>query len=52
MTTRTLTGIAFIPAGSLDDEPDIQPQARIFTASRSAWSCTAAQLPEFPEYPD
>ena len=25
-----------IPAGSLDDEPGIQPQARIFTASRSA----------------
>jgi len=45
-------GLAFIPAGSLDTEPDILPQARIFTGSRSAWSCTAAALPEFPEYPE
>ena len=45
-------GLAFIPAGSLDTEPDILPQARIFTGSRSAWSCTTAALPEFPEYPE
>jgi hypothetical protein len=28
-----------IPAGSLDDETPILPQARIFTASRASWSC-------------
>lgn len=44
-------GVVFIPAGALDDEPGIEPQARIFTGSRTAWSCTAATLPEFPEYP-
>lgn len=45
-------GLAFIPAGSLDTEPDIGPQARIFTGSRSTWSCTAATLPEFSGYPE
>ena len=35
-------GMVFIPAGSLDDEPDIGPQARIFTGSRAAWSCDVA----------
>ena len=44
-------GMVFIPAGSLDDEPDIGPQARIFCGSRADWSCTTAELPEFPEYP-
>jgi hypothetical protein len=41
----------FIPAGSLDDEPDIGPQARIFTGSRADWSCDSGELPEFHEYP-
>ena len=45
-------GITFIPAGCLDDEPDLGPQARIFTGSRAAWSCTAKNLPEFHEYPE
>lgn len=44
-------GIVFIPAGSLDVEPDIAPQARIFTDSRAAWSCDETRLPEFSEYP-
>ena len=44
-------GMVFIPAGSLDDEPGTAPQARIFTASRVGWSCDAAPLPEFSEYP-
>lgn len=46
-------GTVFIPAGSLDEEPEIGPQARIFTGSRSRWSCveSGSDLPEFPEYP-
>ena len=43
-------GIAFIPAGSLDDEPDLGPQARIFGSSRAAWSCDSSALPVFDEY--
>lgn len=43
--------VAIIPAGSLDNEPDMQPQARIFWDSRAAWSCAASELPVFAEYP-
>jgi hypothetical protein len=44
-------GVAFIPAGSLDDEPELQPQARVFVGSRAAWSCDGRDLPVFEEYP-
>ncbi|HKX57038.1 MAG TPA: GFA family protein, partial [Xanthomonadales bacterium] len=44
-------GVVFIPAGSLDQEPDIKPQARIFVGSRSGWSCDVAPLTEFEAYP-
>lgn len=44
-------GVVFIPAGSLDVEPAIRPQARIFADSKTAWSCDTAELPEFATYP-
>jgi len=44
-------GMVFIPAGSLDDEPEMHPQARIFMASRASWSCDDSELPGFEEYP-
>ena len=44
-------GMVFIPAGSLEDEPDIRPQARIFLDSRTKWSCDEAALPGFERYP-
>ncbi|HEX6259262.1 MAG TPA: GFA family protein [Woeseiaceae bacterium] len=44
-------GMVLIPAGSLDSEPGATPQARIFTAFRTAWSCDATALPEFSEHP-
>ena len=44
------SGMAFVPAGSLDVEPDMKPQARIFTGSRVAWSCDEEDMPEFNEY--
>lgn len=40
-----------IPAGSLDCEPPLNPQARIFWDSRADWSCDAGGLPVFSEYP-
>jgi hypothetical protein len=43
-------GVVMIPAGSLDDEPPILPEARIFSGSRAAWSCTAGELPEYEKY--
>jgi hypothetical protein len=42
--------IVLIPAGSLDDEVPMAPQARIFTGSRASWSCGGDGLPTFAEY--
>ena len=44
-------GMVVTPAGSLDCEITLRPQARIFWDSRSAWSCSGDQLPVFAEYP-
>ncbi len=43
---------AVIPAGSLDDGPDLSPTARIFWESRSDWSCDAGDIPVWSEYPE
>jgi len=40
-----------IPAGSLDAESPIEPQARIFSDSRARWSCSDDELPAYPDYP-
>jgi len=45
------TDIVMIPAGSLDGEAPIQPQARIFYGSRANWSCGGDGLPVFEAYP-
>ena len=42
---------AVIPAGSLDHDPGLRPEARIFGGSRAVWSCDAADIPTFDEYP-
>lgn len=42
--------VVLVPAGSLDDEPPVQPQARIFHGSRTAWSCGGDALPVHAEY--
>ncbi len=39
-----------LPAGSLDVDPPIAPQGRIFVGSRAGWSCSGDGLPEYPEY--
>lgn len=44
-------GMVFIPAGSLDQDPGIGPQARIFVGSRANWSCVEGTLQEFEDYP-
>jgi hypothetical protein len=40
-----------IPAGSLDTDAPIEPQARIFWDSRADWSCDGDVLPRYGEYP-
>lgn len=43
--------VVLVPAGSLDVEPPIKPQARIFTAWRASWSCAGDGLDAYPEMP-
>lgn len=43
--------MAVVPAGSLDTDPGVRPQAHIFWDSRAEWSCDAGDLPTFMEYP-
>jgi len=44
-------GAVVLPAGTLDHEPDIQPEARIFCESRAQWSCSD-EITSFAEYPE
>jgi hypothetical protein len=39
-----------IPAGSLDDVPEMKPTGRIFQNSRAPWSCDDTKLPGYDEY--
>lgn len=41
-----------VPAGSLDTELSIHPQAQIYWGSRASWSCSAEPAPRFQELPD
>ncbi|MBT8100087.1 MAG: GFA family protein [Gammaproteobacteria bacterium] len=43
--------MAVIPAGTLDNDPGIVPERRIFAGSRAEWSCTDDALPAFEKYP-
>ena len=45
------TDAVLIPAGSLDDDPPLKPQARIFYGSRTSWSCEDVALPVHVENP-
>jgi hypothetical protein len=40
-----------IPAGSLDNNPPIEPQGHIFWDSKAEWSCGAGGKPHYAEYP-
>lgn len=48
---RKEMGIAVVPAGSMDTDPGLMPEARIFWDSRATWSCQGDNIPVFPEYP-
>jgi len=45
-------GAVIIPAGSLDHDVPIKPQARIFWDSRAQWSCENDGIKTFSEYPE
>lgn len=44
--------LGIIPAGTLDTDPGLSPEARIFAGSRAEWSCDTRELPEHETYPD
>ncbi len=44
--------IAVIPAGTLDNDPGIRPQGRIYQDSRASWSCDTTELACFDTYPE
>ncbi len=43
--------IAVVPAGSVDGDPGVRPNGRIYQDSRVAWSCATEELPLFETYP-
>jgi len=45
-------GMVVVPAGTLETEPPIKPQARIFQQSRAQWSIEDQNLVCFDEYPE
>jgi hypothetical protein len=44
--------LAIIPAGTLDNEPNISPEARIFQDSKTDWSCSGDEIHCFSTYPE
>jgi hypothetical protein len=44
-------GVAIIPAGTLDTDPGIRPQAHIFVGSKAPWFDITDTLPQFAEAP-
>jgi hypothetical protein len=48
---RKEMGMAIVPAGSLDTDSGMMPEARIFWDSRAAWSCQGDGIPTYAEYP-
>jgi hypothetical protein len=44
-------GIAVVPMGSLDDDPQVPSRGHIFVGSKAPWYEIADDLPQFLEYP-
>jgi hypothetical protein len=41
-----------VPAGTLDDDPEIQPQQNIFWGSKATWfTHSPCELPQYDEFP-
>lgn len=52
MPWRAKTGKAVVvPAGTLDEAPDIQPSQNVFCASRASWYVAPDVLPSYDELP-
>jgi len=40
-----------VPAGTLDEDPGIQPQQHVFWGSKAPWFDSSCELPNYEEYP-
>lgn len=45
------SGLVVIPAGTLDDDPGLRPEANIFVGSKAPWFSITDSLPQFDEMP-
>ena len=45
------SGVAIVPAGSLDQDPGIRPQLHIYVGSKAPWFPITDALPQFDEMP-
>ncbi len=43
--------LAFVPAGTLDDDPGSRPESHVFVGSKAAWHEIADALPRYDAYP-
>ena len=43
-------GLALCPAGSLQGEPDVRPQAHVFVGSKAVWHTITDDLPQHSEF--
>ena len=48
---RSDVDLVFVPAGSLDDDPGIRPQAHIFVGYKAPWFAITDGLPQFQRHP-
>ena len=44
--------VALIPAGPLDDDPRLRPQAHIYVGSKAAWFEIRDGVPQFEAFPE
>lgn len=46
-----IEGLLVVPAGALDNRPDLSPTAHVFTSSSAGWEDALAELPAFKPGP-
>ncbi len=51
-TTFDDRGIVMVPAGSLDQDPGVRPQAHIYMGSKAQWFEVTDELMQFDGMPD
>ncbi len=42
---------ALVPAGTLDNDPGVRPQGRIFQDSKAPWSCDTTEIACYETFP-